>query len=254
MHRALRGPRPLVFAHRGGAKLGPENTIAGFDRGLAAGADGLELDVRLSRDGDVMVIHDSTVDRTTDARGRVNQYTAQELGRMNVLGSGDGVPRLEDVLARFPGVPLIIELKENGELGRRTADLVRAAMALDRVVIGSYLRAALREVRRYEPRLPTGSSHEETRLAVYASRVGLAPHWASYRSFQVPESTQGTRVVSKSFVRLAHQAGLSVQVWVVDEPDAVLRLLSWGVDGIITDRPDVAVLALHSWLGNGKGR
>lgn len=254
MHRALRRERPLVFAHRGGAKLGPENTIAAFDRGMAAGADGLELDVRLSRDGEVVVIHDPTVERTTDARGAVNQYTADELARMNVLGSGAGVPRLAEVLARYPGAALIIELKEGAELALRTADLVRAAGALDRVVIGSYERSALRAVRRHEPRVPTGSSRQETRLALYASRIGLAPHWAAYRAFQVPERTDDTRVVSRRFVRLAHAAGVAVQVWTVDEPEDILRLVSWGVDGIITDRPDIAAQTLQKWSAERAAR
>jgi glycerophosphoryl diester phosphodiesterase len=247
MHRALRRERPLVFAHRGGAKLGPENTIAAFARGLESGADGLELDVRLSRDGEVMVIHDDTVDRTTDGRGPVAQHTANELGRMNVLGSDDGVPRLAEVLARFPNAPMIVELKEGPELGRRAAEVVRRAGAFDRVVIGSYMRSALRAVRRSEPRVPTGSSHEECRLALFASRIGLAPRWAAYRAFQVPERTEATRIVSRQFVRLAHAAGLAVQVWVVDEPDDIMRLLDMGVDGIISDRPDLAVDTLRRW-------
>jgi glycerophosphoryl diester phosphodiesterase len=247
MHRALRRERPLVFAHRGGAKLGPENTIPAFARGLAAGADGVELDVRLSRDGEVMVIHDDTVDRTTDGTGPVVRFTADELGRMNVLGSGAGVPRLEEVLTGFPEAAVIVELKEGPELGRRTAAVVRSAGAMDRVVVGSYTRSALQAIRREEPRVPTGSSHEECRLALYASRLGLPPYWAAYRAFQVPERTAAAHIVSRQFVRLAHAAGLAVQVWVVDDPEDVRRLLDLGVDGIISDRPDLAVQTLRRW-------
>lgn len=248
MHLALRRERPLVFAHRGGAKLAPENTIAAFARGLSHGADGLELDVRLSRDGEVMVIHDATLDRTTDARGRVSQYSADELGRMSVRGSDAGVPRLEEVLTRFPQAALIVELKEGPELAARAAAVVREARAIDRVVIGSYSRVALQTVRRDEPRIATGSSHEECRLAIYASRLRIPPHWAAYRAFQVPERSGGTRIVSRQFVRAAHAAGVAVQVWTVDEPEDIERLLSWGVDGIISDRPDVAVRTLRKWL------
>lgn len=242
MHRALRGARPLVFAHRGGAKLGPENTIAAFTRGLAAGADGLELDVRLSKDRQAVVIHDSTVDRTTDARGRVDQFTAAELSRMDVLRSGAGVPRLGEVLERFSDAAVIVEVKETRvELVDAVVALVLDSHALDRVVLGSFHTAAVRAARRREPRLPTGSSIGETRLALYASYVGIAPFWAGYRAFQIPERTRGTRVVSKRFIRLAHEAGLVVQVWTVDDPSDMRRLLSWGADALITDRPDVAV-------------
>lgn len=248
MHKALRGQRPLVFAHRGGAKLGPENTVPGFDRGLAAGADGLELDVRLSKDRQVVVIHDSTVDRTTDGRGRVGQFTASELSRMDVLGSGSGVPRLGDVLERYRDVALIVEMKESRpELAHAVVGLVLETRALDRVVLGSFHSIAVRAARRCEPRMATGSSIGETRLALYASYAGIAPIWASYRAFQIPERTRGTRVVSKRFIRLAHQAGLVVQVWTVDDPSDMRRLLSWGVDALITDRPDLAVAIVRGW-------
>ncbi|HSL23525.1 MAG TPA: glycerophosphodiester phosphodiesterase [Vicinamibacterales bacterium] len=248
MHRALRGPRPLVFAHRGGAKIGPENTWLAFDRGLAAGANGLELDVHLSRDGEVVVMHDRTVDRTTDARGPVARFTAAELGQMNVLGSGTGVPLLREVLERYRDVPIIVEMKVSSRsIALRVVDLVRQARALDRVALGSFHAGPLKAARVHEPAIPTGSAPAETRLALYASYLGIAPFWASYRSFQVPERTRGTRIVSERFVRLAHAAGVAVQVWTVDTAAEMTRLLDWGVDAIISDRPDLAVETVRAW-------
>ncbi len=252
--RALVGRRALVFAHRGGAKIGPENTLFAFERGVAVGADGLELDVRFSRDGEVVVMHDATVDRTTSGSGPVRRYTADELRRLDAAywfaadgsyplrGHDIGVPRLSEVLARFPSASFIIELKENdAELALRTIDLVRQAGATDRVALGSFHARALRAARAYEPRIATGSSRDETRLALYASRIGLAPRWARYRAFQVPERRHATRIVSPRFVKHAHAAGIVVQVWTVDLAEDIQRLLSWGVDAIISDRPDVAV-------------
>ena len=265
MHRALRGIRPQVFAHRGGAGLGPENTLEAFDRGMAAGADGIECDVRLARDGAVVVMHDPTVDRTTDGRGPVRSLTSAELARLDAAhryregdgfplrGRGVGVPTLREVLARYPQAAVIVELKEPApELAHRVVDAIREVDALERVVVGSFSRPALRAIRRYEPRLPTGSSREEARLALYATRVGIAPHWAGYRAIQVPERSRGTRIVSTRFIRLAHQAGLVVQVWTVDEADDIRRLLLWGVDAIISDRPDVAVRTLQEWSAVGR--
>ena len=153
--------RPLVYAHRGGAALRPENTIASFDYGLSLGADGLEFDVRLSRDGVVVVHHDATLERTTNGTGELSSLTADELARIDAghwfvpadarrdgsnaegpfpyRGQGHGVPRLRQVLSRYPGVPLIIELKANDpELGERALADVRAAGALDRVAFGSF--------------------------------------------------------------------------------------------------------------------
>lgn len=251
MHRALRGSRPLVFAHRGGAKLGPENTLTAFDRGLAAGADGLEFDVRLSADGDVVVMHDPTVDRTTNGNGPVRRLTTEQLAQLDVLGTGRGVPRLAEVLDRYRDAALIIEMKDNSaDLARRVVDRVRDARALERVVLGSFHATPLRAARAYEPRLPTGSAKRETQVALYASYVRVAPYWARYKTFQVPERSRGRRIVSRRFVRLAHAAGLAVQVWTVDAADDISRLLSYGVDAIISDRPDIAVKAVRTWASS----
>src|SRR5215471_2015565 len=129
--RVFRGYNPsvaLVYAHRGGSKLRPENTIMAFDHGLSLGADGLEFDVHLSRDGVVVVHHDATLDRTTNGRGPLAALTADELARLDAgyhfeghRGRAGGVPRLDEVLRRYPSAQLIVELKVNDpELARRT--------------------------------------------------------------------------------------------------------------------------------------
>jgi glycerophosphoryl diester phosphodiesterase len=255
----------IVYAHRGGAKLRPENTLLAFDHGLSLGADGLEFDVRLSRDGVVVVHHDTTLDRTTNGRGPLAALTADELARLDAghyfaaparpthlthpahpehpyRGRAGGVPRLEDVLRRYPSIPLIIELKVNQpELAHRTIDAVRAAKAVDRVALGSFGTRVLRAARAYEPAIRTGSSREETRLALYRSWVRWPVRRPPYQEYQVPEVSDTTRVVSPRFVRYAHDAGLHVKVWTVDDADDMRRLLSWGVDALISDRPDIAV-------------
>jgi glycerophosphoryl diester phosphodiesterase len=245
---------PLVFAHRGGAALRPENTMVAFDHGLALGADGLELDVHLSSDGEVVVHHDATLERTTDGRGPVATRSADELARVDAgyhfpefRGRAGGVPRLADVLARHPTAQLIVELKvDDAELARRTIDVVRRADAVDRVSLGSFGTRVLRAARAYEPRIRTGASREETRLALYRSWVRWPVRHPPYTAFQVPEKSGVTRVVSPRFVDSAHAARAVVQVWTVNDEDDMRRLLSWGVDGIITDRPDRAVAVLRS--------
>lgn len=260
-----RHERPLVYAHRGGAALRPENTIVAFDHGLAAGADGLELDVLLSRDGMVVVHHDLTVERTTDARGPVADYTADELGRLDAgywftpgapasdpsypfRGKGIGVPLLSTVLRRYRQAPLIIELKgDDPELGRRTVDEVRSADAVGRVAVGSFFQDALRAVRRYEPRICTGAAREEIRWALYRSYVGWPLGRPQYRELQVPERSESTTIVSPRFIAHAHRAGLPVNVWTVNERTDMIRLLDWGVNGLITDRPDLAIEVVREW-------
>jgi len=257
MHPFFLSSRPDVFAHRGGAALAPENTLAAFERGLSLGADGIELDVHLSRDGVVVVHHDMTVDRTTNGRGAVSAFTADELARLDAgyrfsgdarsgnpfKGCGIGVPRLLDVLLRFRDARIVIELKGgHAALALATVDVVRRADAVDRVCIGSSSRRGLRVVRSAEPGIATSAAREEVRWAVYRSWLGLPPaRGAKYSAFQVPEFAGATRVVSPRFVQAAGRSGRAVQVWTVNDEDDARRLLGWGVQALITDRPDVMV-------------
>ena len=260
-----------MYAHRGGAALRPENTIVSFDHGLSLGADGLELDVHLSRDGVVVVHHDPTLNRTTGTRGPIAALTADELARVDAgywfrpevrpdatdttypyRGQGIGIPRLREVLARYPATPLIIELKVNDpELARRVIDDVRAAGAVGRVAFGAFGWRVLHTVRKIEPRIPTGAAREEVRWALYRSWV----HWplgaTRYRELQVPAQAGLTRIVTPRFIEHAHRAGVTVKVWTVDEEADMRRLLDWGVDAIISDRPDRAVAVVK---GTGKAR
>lgn len=241
MHPAVASSRPLVFAHRGGSTLGQENTITAFDRGLAAGADGLELDVQLSRDGIVVIHHDRVLGRTNRGTGPVRDRTAGELAAFDV-------PTLGGVLERYPETRIIIELKEPGaDLARAVVEDVRRAGAAGRVCLGSFSVRALRAARACDPGVATSAGRMEVRLALYRSWINLAPGRVAYQAFQVPETSGSTRVVSPRFVRLAHKAGLVVQVWTVDGPDDIRRLLEWGVDGIISDRPDIAVDVVRQW-------
>jgi glycerophosphoryl diester phosphodiesterase len=244
----------IIYAHRGGAALRPENTIEAFDHGLALGADGLEFDVHLSKDGVVVVHHDDTLERTTSGRGRLIDHTHAELARLDAgckFSDSTGafpfggrhicVPTLREVLARYPTAPLIIELKVGGKaLAERVVDEVRAARAVDRVSIGSFYPDALRAVRQYDPAIATGAAREETRWALYRSWIGMSIAATPYREFQVPEWSGMTPIVTRRFVAAAHRAGIPVKVWTVNEPAAMRRLLAIGVDALITDRPDLA--------------
>ena len=227
----MRPSRPLVYAHRGGSALRPENTIASFDHGLSLGADGLELDVHLSRDGIVVVHHDATIesdDRRHRSRVVAHGGRAGIRGRRPLVQTGSpgaagagagaaefpfrgqrlGVPRLRDVLDRYPEVPIIIELKVNQpELARLTIDDVRAAGAVERVSLGSFGWRVLHAAREYEPRIRTGASREEARWALYRSWVGWPLGRPSYRELQVPERSGATTIISPRFIAHAQRAG-----------------------------------------------
>lgn len=258
----FKSDHPLVFAHRGGARLAPENTMAAIDYGMALGSDGLEIDVHLSSDGIPVVIHDPTLDRTTDRTGPVHALPASELARVDAgyrferdgqfpfRGQGIGIPTLDAVLARHKDARIIIEMK-GGEpqLARAVAASVLKANAVERTCISSFQQTSVDTIRAEHPEMTTSASVREARWTLHRSWVRWP--WVSeqpYFAFQVPEHTRRLRVVSPSFIRQVHKQGQVLQVWVVNERRDIERLLDWGVDGIISDRPDIAIATRNDWI------
>jgi len=235
-----------------------------IDNGMRLGADGLEIDVQLSADGIPVVIHDRTLDRTTDRTGPVQALTAAELAKVDAgchfkqgdahpfRGQGIGVPRLDAVLAKHRDARIIIEMK-GGEpdLARAVAREVRRAGAVERVCVGSFYQQSIDTLRAEAPEIVTSASQEEARWTLHRSWVRWP--WTRERkwvAFQVPERAGRLRVVTPSFVRHVHREGHAIQVWVVNERADMQRLLDWGVDGIISDVPDVAVQARDQWAAS----
>ena len=236
---------------------------------MACGADGIELDTQLSRDGVAVVIHDKTLDRTTDRTGAVHDFTATELssvdagfrfekdGTFPFRGQGIGIPTLDAVLRRYPAARVIIEMK-GGEhaLAHEVARIVRNAGAVERVCVGSFYRTSVEEIRRHAPEIVTSASEPESRWTLHRSWVRFP--WVParpYVAFQIPEKAGRMRVASRAFFRQAHQEGQTVQVWVVDTPADAMRLFAWGADGVISDRPDLTVPARDEWcrrMGSSK--
>lgn len=234
-------------------------------RAMAGGADGFECDVRLSADGVPVVIHDAVLDRTTDASGPVSARTAAELGRLDArchfspaaaafaAPSPVGVPMLRDVITHFTTARIIIELKdESARLARLVAAMVVELGALDRVCVGSFHQPVLDAVRAAVPALTTSASRREAQWTLARSWVRWPlPARPVYRAFQVPERAGRLHVVTPAFVRRVHREHAVVQVWTVDAPDDIRRLLALGVDGIISDRPDQAVVARDAFINTG---
>jgi glycerophosphoryl diester phosphodiesterase len=255
--------RPLVFAHRGGSAIGPENTVVAMTRGLAAGADGFECDVRLAADGVPVVIHDPTLDRTTSGTGPVHALTSAALAALDAtcrfvprdpawaVGERGGVPALHHVLTRFAGARVIVELKdEDPRLADAVVGVVRASGAAARVCLGSFHQVVLDRVRALAPEMVTSATRREAQRTLARSWVRWPfPMTPAYRAFQVPERAGRLPVVTAAFVRRAHRERAVVQVWTVDAPEDVRRLLALGVDGVISDRPDLAVPARDAWAG-----
>lgn len=251
----------MLVAHRGGARLAPENTLVAFRMALEHWwADMLEMDVRLTRDGHVIVMHDPTLDRTTDGRGRVADHTLAEIraldagyrfvdlvGAPRFRDTGVVVPTMEEVLVAFPEARITVECKEPAVAGPLAA-LVTRHGAEDRVVIAAELEASRQGAAGY--RGPWGMSRRQGLLFWALHRLpGGGPYTPGADIFQVPEHWKGLRVLTPRFVREAHRRNIPVQVWTVNERADMERLLDWGVDGIQTDRPDVLSRLLTERVG-----
>lgn len=263
----LRNERPLFFAHRGGSLLAPENTLAAFERGHSYGADVLELDVHTTRDGEWVVIHDDTLDRTTDATGQVRDRTLEELKQVDAgyrftpdggetfpfRGKGVSIPTLREVFERFPSTRINIEFKDpdTARIARLVA-LLREYEREDTACVGSFHQPMLNQFRALaHGRIATSAGPVETRRFLMAFRLGLTRLLRpAYDSFQVPVVWQKTVIVTPKSVRAAHSMGVAVQVWTVNDADEMRRLLDWGVDGLMSDRPDLLADVLRERYGS----
>jgi glycerophosphoryl diester phosphodiesterase len=239
--------RRLVIGHRGAAGEAPENTIAGFELALAEGADALELDVRMTRDGVPVVLHDATLDRTTDRTGPVAATPLADL-RQADAGHGFarqgrpfpwrsravGVPTLDEVLAAFPEIPLLVELKTPAA-GPAVRRLLEERAAAGRCVVAAFQDAALDPFP--HPAFKRGATRTDTARLWLAVLAGLPRAGGRYDLLAVPERWHGLPVPTRRLVRAAHAAGHPVHVWTVNDARAARRLWSLGVSGIVTDYP-----------------
>ena len=258
--RYLEGPRPRLFAHRGGARIAPENTIEAFAAGLAAGADRLEMDVHATRDGHVVVLHDPTVDRTTDGSGLVREMTLAELHRLDAgarfageggdfpfRGRGVRVPTLASVLEAFPGVPLNIEIKQDvPAIEHEVLSVLDRFDARAQVLLAAEEASIMARIRAAAPDVLTGFSAADVLEFVTAWHGGtLAAYHPPGVALQIPPSFGDVQLVTAESVAIAHGMGLEVHVWTIDDPDEMAALLALGVDALMTDVPPVAARLLR---------
>jgi glycerophosphoryl diester phosphodiesterase len=260
-HPALRGG-PLLIAHRGGAGLMPENTLAAFlQADQLWSVDMIELDVRASADGRCVVIHDATVDRTTNGSGHVTAMTLEELQALDagfhftrdggrtfpLRGQGIHIPTIEEVLAALPTTRLTVESKSV----TAQEPLFRAVheyRALERVIAAGERKAYRTQFQTYGG--PKSASLEEAlpfflMHRLWLGRFGRLPADV----VQTCEIYRGRRILSPRLVRDFHGRGVHVHVWTVNDEADMERLLDWGVDGLVTDRPDVLAALLHRRYG-----
>jgi glycerophosphoryl diester phosphodiesterase len=243
------GP-PVAIAHRGSRVLWPENTDTSFQGAFDLGYRHFETDLHMTADGVLVCFHDPTVDRTTNSAGRVEDFTLDQLQALDAgyrhatrdgytfREAGARVPTLEWLLTRFPGVSVVVDLKSDG-LVSPLAALIDDLSAHDRLIVGSFVDTRLAQFRQVTGgRVATSGGPALARMWVLASRVGRGAG-GEMEALQLPTHMRGVRVVDERLVSAAHKSGLQVHVWTVNDRAEMGRLLDMGVDGIVTDRPDV---------------
>ncbi|MBV8692883.1 MAG: glycerophosphodiester phosphodiesterase [Actinobacteria bacterium] len=263
------GRRVLNYAHQGGAREAPSSTLFAMRQALAAGADALELDVHATADGELMVCHDATVDRTTQRSGAIADLSAAELrdldnaywfvpGEVVAPGRPDaeyvhrgkapadhefGLATLREVLEAFPGVFLNLDIKQTAPdvkpYEATLAALLREYGRADDVIVASFLDHATDAFSQAAPEISTSFGTMGTAQFWRAVQDGEAPPPSRHHALQVPPAFGDRTVVDEHFVDVAHANDIAVHVWTIDDAPEMERLLALGVDGIMTDKPSV---------------
>lgn len=260
-----KGNRPLIIAHQGGAGMAPGNTMAAFSLSEKLGVDMLEMDVHLSKDGEAVVIHDNTVDRTTNGTGAVKDMTLNELqkldagyhfigpdGSYSYRNKGITIPAMDEIFKEFPGYPMTIELKtDDPALADKMAELIRKHNMSDKVIIASFYDDALAYfIEATDGTVPVSSAREATRNFVIAHKLyadRIIP-MEKYTAVQIPMEASGLNLATERLTESLHKRGIAVQYWTINDEDSVRKLARIGADGIMTDHPNIVKKVLDQEL------
>ena len=256
---------PLNIAHRGGMGLAPENTIYAFDKAVSHGSEVFELDVHATRDGEMVVIHDDTVDRTTNGSGRVKDLTLAELKELDAAyhytsdqdksfplrGKGLRIPTLKEVFQAFPARRINIEIKQLCPgFAQRLLALIQEYSMEDKVLIAAEQHAYSQAFRPLAPQLACSASRREVIIFYILLLLRLSFFYgARIDALQVPEYHGRLHLVTPRFIKEAHKKNIRVHVWTINDEQDMERLLRWGVDGIITDYPNRLKQVLQNHCG-----
>jgi glycerophosphoryl diester phosphodiesterase len=252
-------PRPMVIAHQGGDGLRPSNTLPAFEHAIDLGADVLELDVHLTRDGAFVVMHDATVDRTTQGSGALAELTLAQIRELDAAyhwpyegavrpyrGQGIRVPTLAEVVDLGPQLRFNVEIKPPlAAAGRALCGELERLDVTRRVLVASFHAAAMDAFREACPGVPTSAHGNEVRRLYAQYRLGLW-RWArpSVAVLQLPQRAGNFDLSEPGFLAAVRDRGLHVDFWTVNDPDEMRTLIDRGAAGIITDRPDLLLEVL----------
>lgn len=244
---------PLVIAHAG-SMLYPHNTLYALEKYAAMEVDVLEMDLHMTADGEIILIHDDTVDRTTNSSGDVREMTLAEVQALDAgwywtkddenypfRDQGIMIPTLKAVFDSFPEYAMIIEIKQDSpSMALPLCDLIREFGMEEKVMVASSRETAMQEFRSFCPEVATSATREEVKALVIRSFILLGGTITpEYEALHVPEEDGGIPVVTPLFLWFAHNRNLEVHIWTINEPEEIERFIDMGVDGIMTDRTDL---------------
>lgn len=251
---------PLVIAHQGGDGVWPGDTMYAFEHAVKIGADVLEMDAHITKDGQIVLVHDEKVDRTTDGTGLIEELTLVELKQLDAAykwsinngktfpyrGQGIQVATLEELFQKFPQMRYVIEIKlTQNPIDKPLCDLIRKYNMQDNAVIASFHDEAMQNFRTTCPEVATSASRGEVTKFVLLGKVFLsglvAPQYQSIQPPYDPKESKNIPIMTKRFIREAHAKNVKVEPWTVNDPELMKQYIEWGVDGIMTDRPDLMI-------------
>jgi len=253
-HLYFNSDKFLVIAHRGGRSLGPENTVYTFKRAVELGSDVLEMDLQSTRDGDLVILHDRTVDRTTDGKGAVDSFTLSELKKLDagfswspdhsmsypLRNKGVTIPTLTEVFKAFPDTRINIEIKSSQvNTIQDLCRIIRDNGMSERVMVACFDAGKLGEFRSICPEVATSAGASEAAMFYWLQWARLEPAYSpSAQALQIPEFYREKQIADRRFLEAAHARNMRVDVWTINDMKSMQRLIDLGVDGIITDFPD----------------
>jgi glycerophosphoryl diester phosphodiesterase len=257
---------PRLFAHRGASGEAPENTLAAFHRAVALGVEYIELDVHVSRDGHVVVIHDATLERTTNGSGAVREQPLAQLQQWDAgyRFSPDGgatfpframgvtVPTLAEVFYQCPGVKFTVEIKpEEPAVEEQVIAVIRACERESDVILASEHDRVLQRVRDFAPDLATSFAYGEVFDFIQRVTTGaLADYRPLGHAVQIPPEFQGVPLVTEQTLAAAHEVGCEMHVWTINDAREMVRLLDLGVDGVMSDFPERLLQVVRRHFGS----
>jgi glycerophosphoryl diester phosphodiesterase len=255
--------RPLVIAHQGGDGIWPGDTMYAFEKAVEIGADVLEMDAHITKDSQIVLMHDERVDRTTDGTGPIEELTLAELKQLDAAyqwsndgdktfpfrGQGIQVPTPEELFQKFSQMRYVIEIKlTKNPIDKPLCDLIRKYNLQDKVVIASFHDEAMQNFRKTCPEVATSASRGEVTKFVLLGKVFLsglvAPQYQSIQPPYDPSESMNIPIMTRRFIRESPAKNIAVEPWTVDDPVLMKQYIEWGVDGIMTDRPDLMIKVL----------